>query len=43
MIRQCNDSDFDTIHAIANDAAQAYEGVIPAGQIETSVVPGEGE
>ena len=30
MIRQCQDSDFDTIYAIVNDAAIAYKGVIPA-------------
>ena len=30
MIRPCTDADFDTIHAIINDAAEAYRGVIPA-------------
>ncbi len=30
MIRRCNKSDFDAIHEIINDAAQAYRGVIPA-------------
>lgn len=30
MIRPCNDRDFDTIWAIINDGAQAYQGVIPA-------------
>ncbi|TCL73273.1 N-acetylglutamate synthase-like GNAT family acetyltransferase [Hydrogenispora ethanolica] len=29
MIRQCGDSDFETIYQIINDAAQAYRGVIP--------------
>ncbi|MBZ0157335.1 MAG: GNAT family N-acetyltransferase [Alphaproteobacteria bacterium] len=29
MIRQCTGSDFDTLCAIINDAAQAYRGVIP--------------
>ncbi|MGB8474162.1 MAG: GNAT family N-acetyltransferase [Candidatus Acidiferrum sp.] len=29
MIRQCRDAEFDVIHAIINDAAMAYEGVIP--------------
>ncbi len=29
MIRECRSTEFDTIHAIINDAAQAYEGVIP--------------
>lgn len=30
MIRACVDVDFETIHEIINDAAQAYKGVIPA-------------
>ena len=30
LIRRCLDSDFDAIHTIINDAARAYEGVIPA-------------
>lgn len=30
MIRPCTDADFDAIHAIINDAAIAYRGVIPA-------------
>jgi len=29
MIRQCDSSEFETICAIINDAAQAYKGVIP--------------
>ncbi|HWR59074.1 MAG TPA: GNAT family N-acetyltransferase [Thermodesulfovibrionales bacterium] len=29
MIRQCGEKDFDAIHSIINDAAQAYKGVIP--------------
>jgi len=29
MIRECTDSDFNTIFEIINDAAQAYKGVIP--------------
>jgi len=29
MIRQCTDSDFEAIYEIINDAAQAYNGVIP--------------
>ena len=29
LIRRCNDTDFDAIHVIINDAAQVYEGVIP--------------
>jgi len=30
MIRQCDSSEFETIHAIVNEAAEAYRGVIPA-------------
>ena len=30
VIRQCNDRDFDAICEIINDAACAYQGVIPA-------------
>ena len=30
VIRRCNNSEFDTIYEIINDAAQAYKGVIPA-------------
>jgi len=30
MIRQCDDTDFEMIYSIINDAAQAYKGVIPA-------------
>ena len=30
MIRKCAPADFDKIHAIINDAAMAYKGVIPA-------------
>jgi N-acetylglutamate synthase-like GNAT family acetyltransferase len=30
MIRQCSENDFEAIHAIINDAARAYKGVIPA-------------
>jgi GNAT superfamily N-acetyltransferase len=30
MIRPCTREDFDTIHAIVNDGAQAYKGIIPA-------------
>jgi len=30
MIRRCRDTEFELIHAIINDAAIAYQGVIPA-------------
>lgn len=29
MLRLCNNNDFESIYAIVNDAAKAYEGVIP--------------
>ena len=29
MIRKCLEDDFETIHSIINEAAQAYKGVIP--------------
>ena len=29
MIRQCDDTDFDTIYSIINEAAQKYKGIIP--------------
>ena len=29
MIRECTDSDFNTIYEIINNAAQAYKGLIP--------------
>lgn len=30
MIRHCTAGDFDSIHAIINDGARAYKGIIPA-------------
>ena len=35
MIRKCQDSDFNTIFEIINDAAQAYRGIIPADRWHT--------
>jgi hypothetical protein len=29
MIRQCHHRDFEVLHAIINEAAQKYKGVIP--------------
>jgi GNAT superfamily N-acetyltransferase len=29
MIRRCDDSEFELIYSVINDAAQAYKGVIP--------------
>lgn len=41
MIRQCTSSDFETIYAIINDAAQAYKGVIPADRWHEPYMPAE--
>lgn len=41
MIRQCNDSDLDSMLAIINDAAQAYKGVIPADRWKEPYMSGE--
>jgi N-acetylglutamate synthase-like GNAT family acetyltransferase len=30
MIRRCEETDFETIHEIINEAAQVYRGIIPA-------------
>ncbi len=30
MIGPCDEADFETVHAIINDGAEAYRGVIPA-------------
>ena len=39
MIRQCDDSEFETIYEIINDAAQAYQGVIPADRWKEPYMP----
>lgn len=39
MIRQCNDSDFETICSIINDAAKAYRGVIPKDRWKEPYMP----
>lgn len=39
MIRRCEDRDFEIIWAIINDAAQAYEGVIPSDRWKTPYMP----
>ena len=41
MIRQCDDSDFDTILTIINDAAEAYRGVIPADRWHEPYMPAD--
>jgi mannose-6-phosphate isomerase-like protein (cupin superfamily) len=39
MIRLCTDTDFDTIFAIINEAAEAYRGVIPADRWHEPYMP----
>ena len=39
MIRPCTESDFETIWQIINDAAQAYQGVIPADRWHEPYMP----
>ena len=39
MIRQCNDSDFETISSIINDGAKAYRGVIPEDRWKEPYMP----
>jgi len=41
MIRRCSKSDFDAIHEIINDAAQAYRGVIPADRWHEPYMSGD--
>ena len=41
MIRQCSESDFNTIFEIINDAAQAYRGVIPEDRWHEPYMPFE--
>lgn len=39
MIRPCTETDFETMYAIINDAAQAYKGVIPADRWHEPYMP----
>jgi len=39
VIRQCDDSEFETIYEIINDAAQAYKGIIPADRWKEPYMP----
>ena len=41
MIRRCSDEDFESICRIINDAAQAYEGVIPSESWADPYMPAE--
>ena len=40
-IRPCIDSEFETIHEIINDAAQAYKGIIPEDRWKEPYMSGE--
>jgi hypothetical protein len=39
MICQCHNHEFEAIHSIINDAAQAYKGVIPADRWKEPYMP----
>jgi N-acetylglutamate synthase-like GNAT family acetyltransferase len=41
MIRQCNNSDFESIYSIINDAAKAYRGAIPGDRWKEPYMPRE--
>jgi len=41
MIRPCEETDFDAIYEIVNDAAQAYKGVIPPDRWHEPYMPQE--
>ncbi len=41
MIRRCAEADFETILAIVNEAARAYDGVIPADRYHQPYMPAE--
>lgn len=41
LIRKCEESDFEAIFEIVNDAAQAYRGIIPADRWNEPYMPRE--
>ncbi|MGD8776947.1 MAG: GNAT family N-acetyltransferase [Syntrophobacterales bacterium] len=41
MIRKCDDSDFETIFEVINEAAQAYRGIIPEDRWNEPYMPRE--
>ena len=41
MIRECDDSDFEVIYEIINEAAQAYKGIIPEDRWKEPYMPKE--
>jgi GNAT superfamily N-acetyltransferase len=41
MIRKCTESDFETVFEIINDAAKAYQGIIPSDRWHQPYMPSE--
>jgi N-acetylglutamate synthase-like GNAT family acetyltransferase len=41
MIRRCEEADFEAILAVVNEAARAYDGVIPADRYHEPYMPAE--
>jgi N-acetylglutamate synthase-like GNAT family acetyltransferase len=41
MVRKCNESDFESIYQIINEAAQIYKGIIPADRWKEPYMPRE--
>ena len=41
MIRKCDDSDFEKIYEIINEAAEVYKGIIPADRWKEPYMPKE--
>ncbi|MEJ2363102.1 MAG: GNAT family N-acetyltransferase [Deltaproteobacteria bacterium] len=41
MIRKCDDSDFEKMYQIINEAAQVYKGIIPADRWKEPYMPRE--
>jgi N-acetylglutamate synthase-like GNAT family acetyltransferase len=41
LIRPCNEGEFETIYEIINDAAQAYQGIIPEDRWQEPYMSGE--
>jgi hypothetical protein len=39
MIRKCDETDFETIYEIINEAAQAYKGIIPEDRWKEPYMP----
>jgi N-acetylglutamate synthase-like GNAT family acetyltransferase len=41
MVRKCDESDFESIYQIINEAAQVYKGIIPADRWKEPYMPRE--